>query len=205
MTGCTPIQQRVKITWLSEIAIWRHCTEPRLFESIFSPSDFPNKRPSNCTDLRCKDFCVLRSASSQGWAEPQFRRSPVSADGSFHGRFLWTPPQMGTCLTVPWELSPMHSAGRCDSVPGIMSVTVCTKISSWLRPAKLTMALLSSVKGALQAEPASAVNRQLAFWRNGVFTGMCMSQNHVNQLKLYFWQSHKWNSISPCCVCTGVV
>ena len=147
MTGCTSVQQRVKITWLNKIATWRHCTVPSLFELICSLSDFQNKRPSNCTALRHKDFCVLSSASSQGWAEPKFCQSPVSADGSFHSRFLWTRPQLGTCLAIPCELFHMHSTGRCDSVPGIMSVTVCTKISSWLRPAKLTMALLSSEKG----------------------------------------------------------
>lgn len=144
--GCTSIQQRVKITWLSEITLWWHCIEPSLFEHICCLSDFQNKHPGNCTDLKCEVFCALSSTSSRGEDEPQFHQSPVSADGSFCGRFLWTPPQVGTCLTIPPELSHSQSTGRCDSMPGITSAAMCTKISSWLRPAKLTMALPSSVK-----------------------------------------------------------
>lgn len=52
MADCTSIQQRVKITLLRETAVWWHCTEPSLFEHICSFSDFQNKCPSSCIDVR---------------------------------------------------------------------------------------------------------------------------------------------------------
>lgn len=171
MTGCMSLQQRVKIKWLSKIAIWRHCTEPSLFERICSLSDFQNKHPSNCTDLRREDFfCPQLHKLTEGGLNLNFARalpqlavpSIAGCSEHHHRRERASPLPMST--------------GRWDSMPGIVSATVCTRISSWLRPAQLTTALPSSAKGLYHSlNQRKLVSRTLAFWRNDGFTGMCLS------------------------------
>lgn len=115
MMGGTCVQQRVRITWLSEISMTT-MHRIQLFQHICPLFVFQSKPASNCTNLRHENFCILGFMSSQGWAKPKFLHSPVSADGFVLSKFLWT--TLNVPHYSPWALP--HSWLRwCDSAPGI--------------------------------------------------------------------------------------
>lgn len=166
--SCTSVQQSLKMTWLSEIALSQRYTEPSLFEHICFLSDFQNKCSSNCTDCRCGGFCVLSSAKSRGGLNPSLKRALSWLMVSSTADFSEQQHRWECASPFPWAVS--HAHGREMRHCGRYLLSDCTKISWWLRPVKLHAPAVPSERCIHLPEPLYTANRPLALWRNDEFT-----------------------------------
>lgn len=133
----TRVQQRVKITLLSEIAL-------KIMHSSLSFLFSTANLQVTVLIYDMKIFVSLASWVYRAGLNPNFTAVLFPADVSIHSKFLWTTVQVEKCLTIACDLSHMHGSGDVTVHQASMSVAGCTRVSSWVGPVKLVTALLSS-------------------------------------------------------------
>lgn len=140
---------------------------------LFELFIFHSKIASNCTDLQHEDFCVLGFMSWQGGLNTNFTAVLFPADVSIHSKFLWTTLQVEKCLTIACEHSHMHGSSDVTVHQASMSVTGCTRVSSWVGQWSLSQlccpqgGLNATVWTSLSYKETTCVLKKWCVYKNG--------------------------------------